>query len=404
VFVSRWSGLFGALVVSACHYSPPGKPAEPVEVQPVDWTSVTHYLDSVTAHGAAPGAVLGVSERGQRFVYGTGHLGEGDSSRPDGETVYDLASMTKVVALTTMTMFAVQNGKLDLDTPVWRYVPAFRGGAKDSVTIRMLLMHASGLPAWRPLYRETRTRAAALALVDTTALTTKPGTQFEYSDLGAMVLTQAVEAVLGHRIDTLATREIFTTLGMKSTRYLPPSSWVQRIAPTEDDPWRGRVLRGEVHDENASRLEGVSGHAGLFSDADDLLTFAEWLLSQEDQGVVSGQKARSCLMAPATTPTLLPAVLAEFTRRQRLVPGSSRALGWDTPSEGSSAGHRLSEHAFGHTGFTGTSIWIDPDRCLAIVLLSNRVHPTRDNNRWGPVRAQVADRVVATLEASATAH
>ena len=404
MFVSRWSGLFGALVVSACHYYPPGKPAEPVDVQPVDWTSVTHYLDSVTANGAAPGAVLGVSERGQRFVYGTGHLGEGDSNRPDGATVYDLASLTKVIALTTMTMFAVQSGKLDLDTPVWRYVPAFRGGAKDSVTIRMLLMHASGLPAWRPLYRETQTRAAALALVDTTALTTKPGTHFEYSDLGAMVLTQAVEAVLGHRIDTLATREIFTTLGMKSTRYLPPSSWVQRIAPTEDDPWRGRVLRGEVHDENASRLEGVSGHAGLFSDADDLLTFAEWLLSQEDQGVVSGQRSRSCLIAPPSAPTLLPGVLAEFTRRQRLVPGSSRALGWDTPSEGSSAGNRLSEHAFGHTGFTGTSIWIDPDRCLAIVLLSNRVHPTRDNTRWGPVRGQVANRVVSTLEASATAH
>jgi len=404
VFVSRWSGLFGALVFSACHYHPPGKPAEPVDVQPVDWTSVTHYLDSVTANGAAPGAVLGVSERGQRFVYGTGHLGEGDSNRPDGATVYDLASLTKVIALTTMTMFAVQSGKLDLDTPVWRYVPAFRGGAKDSVTIRMLLMHASGLPAWRPLYRETQTRAAALALVDTTALTTKPGTHFEYSDLGAMVLTQAVEAVLGHRIDTLATREIFTTLGMKSTRYLPPSSWVQRIAPTEDDPWRGRVLRGEVHDENASRLEGVSGHAGLFSDADDLLTFAEWLLSQENQGAVSGQRSRSCLVAPPSAPTLLPGVLAEFTRRQRLVPGSSRALGWDTPSEGSSAGNRLSEHAFGHTGFTGTSIWIDPDRCLAIVLLSNRVHPTRDNTRWGPVRGQVANRVVATLEASATAH
>ena len=165
--------------------------------------------------------------------------------------------------------------------------------------------------------------------------------------------------MLGHRIDTLATREIFTRLGMQSTRYLPPSSWVSRIAPTEDDPWRGRMLRGEVHDENASRLEGVSGHAGLFSDADDLLTFAEWLLSQEDRGIVSGEKSRSCLDAPLSAPSLLPGVLAEFTRRQRLVPGSSRALGWDTPSEGSSAGNRLSEHAFGHTGFTGTSIWID---------------------------------------------
>jgi CubicO group peptidase (beta-lactamase class C family) len=403
VLAPRWSKLLAALAASACSY-PPAKPAEPVDVRPIEWTSVIHYLDSVTAHGAAPGAVLGVSQRGRRFVYGTGHLGEGDSTRPDGQTLYDLASLTKVVALTTMTMFAVQNGKLGLDTPVWRYVPAFRGPGRDSVTIRMLLMHASGLPAWRPLFRETRTRAAALALVDTTTLTSRPGSHFEYSDLGAIVLTQAAETVLGHRIDTLATREIFTPLGMQSTRYLPPSSWVSRIAPTEDDPWRGKVLRGDVHDENAARLEGVSGHAGLFSDADDLLTFAEWLMSQEDRGIVSGEKPRSCLEPQATAPSLLPGILAEFTRRQRLVPGSSRALGWDTPSEGSSAGNRLSEHSFGHTGFTGTSIWIDPARCLAIVLLSNRVHPTRENTRWGPVRAQVADRVVAALEETAASR
>ena len=270
--VLRWSRLIGALVVSACHYSPPGKPAEPVDVQPIEWTSVIHYLDSVTAQGAAPGAVLGVSQRGHRFVYGSGRLGEGDSTRPDGETLYDLASLTKVIALTTMTMFAVQNGKLDLDTPVWRYVPAFRGEAKDSVTIRMLLMHASGLPAWRPLYRETRTRAAALALVDTTALTSKPGSHFEYSDLGAMVLDSGSRSS-ARPPDRYPRDPVRSSPGSACSPRVTsrPSSWVSRIAPTEDDPWRGRMLRGEVHDENASRLEGVSGHAGLFSDADDLL-------------------------------------------------------------------------------------------------------------------------------------
>jgi CubicO group peptidase (beta-lactamase class C family) len=162
---------------------------------------------------------------------------------------------------------------------------------------------------------------------------------------------------------------------MAATGYLPPASWRERIAPTELDPWRGRVLRGEVHDENAAMMDGVSGHAGLFSSAEDLLTFAEWML-----GRASGP------------------LLRQFTRRQNLVPGSTRALGWDTPSpQGSSAGSRLSPRSFGHTGFTGTSLWIDPERHLAIVLLSNRVNPTRNNPRWAPVRGQLADLIMATL-------
>jgi CubicO group peptidase (beta-lactamase class C family) len=382
-------------------------------VRPVDWSEVTHYLDSVVAGGAAPGAVLGVSHDGIRFVYGTGRLGVDDPTRPDGSTVYDLASLTKAVALTTVTMMAVDRGKLALDTPVWRYLPGFRGGGRDSVTLRLLLIHASGLPAWRPLYRETTTRSAALALVDSTPLGSPPGTRYEYSDLGAMVLTQVVEGALGHRIDTLAAREVFEPLHMSSTRYLPPAEWTPRIAPTEDDPWRGRVLRGEVHDENAARLDGVSGHAGLFSDTDDLLTFAEWMLRQANwrSTALTSQggpaKVSGCI-GPSSgaggeappSPSVAPATVLEFTRRQRLVAGSSRALGWDTPSDGSSAGTLLSSESFGHTGFTGTSLWIDPEGCLAIVLLSNRVHPTRNNQAWGPVRGQVADRVVEALDRS----
>jgi CubicO group peptidase (beta-lactamase class C family) len=176
---------------------------------------------------------------------------------------------------------------------------------------------------------------------------------------------------------------------MTSTRYLPPESWRDRIAPTEMDPWRGRVLRGEVHDENAALMDGVSGHAGLFGSAEDLLRFAEWMLelwARTACGQQSGSPAQPC------GPTV-----REFTRRQNLVPGSSRALGWDTPSEGSSAGTLLSPASFGHTGFTGTSLWIDPEHDVAIVLLSNRVNPTRDNPRWAPVRAGIADLVMTTL-------
>jgi CubicO group peptidase (beta-lactamase class C family) len=359
------------------------------------WSQATGFLDSVVADSAAPGAVLAVSWRGQRRYHGTGHLGTDDPTRPDSATLYDLASLTKVVGLTTLTMIAVSEGRLDLDTPVDRYVPAFAGPHKPEVTLRHLLTHSSGLPAWRPLYREATTRGEALALVDTTGLDTLPGVRSVYSDLGAIVLTQAVEAVMGHRVDTLLAQRVFGPLGMTATRYLPSPALRPRIAPTEDDPWRGRVLRGEVHDENAARLDGVSGHAGLFSDAVDLLVFGEWLLSEVngERSTVNGGPG-PIYRSPFT---VHPSPVATFTRRQDLVPGSSRALGWDTPSDGSSAGTRLSPSSFGHTGFTGTSIWIDPERGLVIVLLSNRVHPTRQNARWGPIRGQVADHVVDAL-------
>ena len=328
------------------------------------------FLDSAVAADAAPGAVLAVSVRGEHFYHSVGQLGLDDSTRPDSSTVYDIASLTKVVGLTTAVMDAVGADLLDVDAPIQRYVPAFQGEHKDRVTLRHLLTHSSGLPAWRPLHRESADRAAALALADTTALDTIPGAVSVYSDLGVILLTQAVEAVRGQRIDSLLERTLFRPLGMTSTRYLPPADWLPRIAPTEHDAWRGRTLRGEVHDENAFRLGGVAGHAGLFSSARDLLVFGDWLLAR------------------SRSPTLRP-----FFRRQDLPEGSSRAFGWDTPSRGSSAGRRLSKRSFGHTGFTGTSIWMDPTRDLVIVLLSNRVHPTRENSRWGPVRRGVADRI-----------
>ncbi|MGE0353139.1 MAG: serine hydrolase domain-containing protein [Gemmatimonadales bacterium] len=378
-----------------CTPQPALRPSvDPARLDP--WSPVTHYLDSAIAAGAAPGAVLGVSYRGRRFVYGTGRLGTEDPTRPDSATVYDLASLTKVIGLTTMVMLAVDEGRLDLDAPVQQYVPAFRGTNKPLVTLRHLLTHSSGLPAWRPLYQETATRAAALALADTTPLDTLPGARYLYSDLGAIVLTQAVEAVYGTRLDSLLADRVFGPLDMNSTRYLPPASWLPRIAPTENDPWRGRVVRGEVHDENAYRLGGVSGHAGLFSTAPDLLRFGEWLLLADHR--TGGPAAGSTPVMPATIASLHGETVREFLRRQNLPPGSSRALGWDTPSPNSSAGTRLSDASFGHTGFTGTSIWIDPEQDLVIVLLTNRVNPTRENRKIYAVRRGVADRVVEEVE------
>jgi CubicO group peptidase (beta-lactamase class C family) len=341
-----------------------------------NWQPVMHYLDSVIQQGAAPGAVLGVSRQGERFIYGTGTLGQADTTRPSAATIYDLASLTKVIGLTTGIMLAVGDELMDLDTPVQRYVTDFVEAGKDQVTIRLLLSHASGLPGWRPFFKEAHTRQEIFALASSTPLDTTPGSVVLYSDVGAIILTRALELVYGERIDSFLHRRVFRPLEILSLQYLPPPAWHDRIAPTELDPWRGRMLRGEVHDENAAAMEGVSGHAGLFGSVEDLLIFAEWMIEQWNEGT---------------------SIVREFTRRQNLVPGSSRALGWDTPSPGSSAGRSLSPSSFGHTGFTGTSLWIDPQHRLAIVLLSNRVHPTRDNPRWAPVRAAVADLVMTTL-------
>jgi CubicO group peptidase (beta-lactamase class C family) len=359
---------------------------------------VTTFLDSVVAAGAAPGAVLAITRDGERFVYGSGQLGADQPGAPGAATIYDLASLTKVIGLVTAAMLAVTEERLELDAAVQRYVPTFAGAGKDGVTVRMLLAHASGLPAWRPLFLEAGSRAEAFALVDTTPLVSAPGTVEVYSDLGAIVLTQVLEAIYHQRLDSLLQQRVFEPLGMSSTGYLPAPDLRDRIAPTEMDPWRGRVLRGEVQDENAAMMDGVSGHAGLFGSAEDLLTFAEWMLEQSD-GRTDGQAVRR---PPSPTdrsdrPTVRPAVIREFTRRQNLVPGSSRALGWDTPSTGGSGGSRLSPRSFGHTGFTGTSLWIDPEHRLAIVLLSNRVNPTRNNPRWAPLRGRIADLVMTTL-------
>lgn len=381
------------LSIMACAPTSRRNLLQPVPFSSADWHPLTRFLDSAVAEGAAPGAVLAVTRNGERFIYGTGQLGADEPMRPGPDIIYDLASLTKVVGLTTAVMLAVEDHKLDLDAPVQRYVPAFTGPDKASVTVRMLLAHASGLPAWKPLFREASTRAEAFALVDTAALETAPGTRDTYSDLGAILLTQIVETIYRERLDWFLERRVFQPLGMTDTGYLPPADWRNRIAPTELDTMRGRVLRGEVHDENAAVMDGVSGHAGLFSSARDLLTFAEWMIGED--GGTEERKGRES--APSFPLSVSPSILREFTRRQHLVAGSTRALGWDTPSTGSSAGSMLSASSVGHTGFTGTSLWIDLDRRLAVVLLSNRVNPTRNNPRFNPIRGTVADLVMGTL-------
>ena len=373
-----------ATVVVGCA---PKRPVPPItgEQSHSRFQPVVAYLRS-QVDSAFPGGVIAVGHRDSLVLLAAvGHYGAHDPRPVTTETIYDLASLTKVIGLTTAAMMLVDEGKLDLDAPVQRYVPAFQGPGKERVMIRHLLTHSSGLPAWRPLYAEAATREQAFALVDTTPLLRQPGDTFVYSDLGAIVLTQAVEGITGQRLNDFLYSRLFGPLGMQSTRYLPPESWRERIAPTENDTvFRHRLLRGEVHDENAGRLGGVSGHAGLFSTAPDLAIFAQWLL---DSRLTPGRRPG------VNRPQLSAELVLHFTTRQNIPPGSSRALGWDTPSENSSAGTKMGPNAFGHTGFTGTSIWFDPDRNLFIILLTNRVNPTRANTKILQVRRRVADLV-----------
>lgn len=350
---------------------------------------VTAFLARQAEEGAFPGGVLLVGYKGRvAHVGAVGRYGLDDPRPVSDSTIYDLASLTKVIGLTTAAMMLVAEGRLKLDGAVQDYLPAFVGPGKERVTVRHLLTHTSGLEAWVPLHLSTPDRRAALERVNTSALQSEPGSRYVYSDLGAIVLTEIVEAVTGEPLDRFLESRLFGPLGMRDTRFRPPPELLSRIAPTEFDPWRGRMIRGEVHDENAAHLGGVSGHAGLFSTAPDLARFAFWLLD-----------AYHDRLAPDAEPFLPARIVRAFTRKQPGPEGSTRALGWDTPNPegGGSAGSMLSPLSFGHTGFTGTSIWIDPVKELVIVLLTNRVHPTRENRALLRLRGMVADSVVSAL-------
>ncbi|HEY8143856.1 MAG TPA: glycoside hydrolase family 3 N-terminal domain-containing protein [Kofleriaceae bacterium] len=349
---------------------------------------VGRLLDGYVERHAFPGGVVAVGHQGKLAYLRAFGTQTYDAASPAVtlETIYDIASLTKVVATTTMAMILVDEGRLDLDTPVSSFLPHFRGGGKELVTVRHLLTHSSGIEWWSPLFKEIEGSPAYVERIQAMPLVNPPGTVEKYSDLGLILLGEILERVAGEPLEDFVARRIFEPLAMATTTYRPlvaHPDWTSRIAPTENDPWRGRVLRGEVHDENAFALGGVAPHAGLFSTAGDLARFAQMLLWR---GVYDHRR----LVSPDT--------VESFTRRAGVVPGSSRALGWDTKSPaGSSAGTLFSADSFGHTGFTGTSMWMDPDRQLFVILLTNRVHPTRDNNLIREVRPAVADAVVRSL-------
>jgi uncharacterized protein YbbC (DUF1343 family)/CubicO group peptidase (beta-lactamase class C family) len=372
------------LLAAGCRVAPPVTPPPAVE-HVVSFAEVDRLLEDFRQRGAFPGGVLAVGHRGELVhLHPFGHLSyDADAPPVSPATIYDLASLTKVVGTTTVAMTLVDEGRLDLDRPVGEILPGFQGPGKEAVTVRHLLSHSSGLPAMAPLYREIRGKEAYVERIQAMDLVYPPGSRSTYSDLGMILLGEIVERVAGEPLEKLVRARVLDPLGMLDTLFRPPEELRPRIAPTEFDlRWRDRVVHGEVHDENALALGGAAPHAGLFGIAPDLARFAQMLLNGgvfEDRRIVSRETVEM------------------FTRRAG-IPGSDRALGWDMKSaEGSSAGTLMSSRSFGHTGFTGTSMWMDPERELYVILLTNRVHPTRENNLIREARPAVADAVVRAL-------
>ena len=330
---------------------------------------------------AFPCASIAVTRGGKliaRKAFGSFTFGDSPLATPG--TVFDLASVTKVVATTTMAAIEYERGLLALETPLIAVTPEFSSddARRSEVTLGMLLAHSSGLPAYERLFLRATTRDALVDEAFSVPLKHQPGTHSEYSDIGFILLALGLERMANEPLDRFCQREIFGPLGMASTTFIPPQSWRSKIPPTaEDRTFRKRIIQGEVQDENASVMEGVAGHAGLFSTAADLATFAHAMLS--------GGK-----------PILRSDTLAAFTQRQG--EGASRALGWDTPSAPSQSGRYFSRSAFGHLGYTGTSLWIDPERQISITLLTNRTWPDCTNQAIQQIRPRFHDAVIESLE------
>ena len=344
-------------------------------------------LEKAIVARAFPACSLAVTFRGEfvahkalgRFTY--------DPASPEVSTtsIFDLASLTKVVATTTMSMILYERGLLDLEAPVTAIVPEFASDhagddpRRREITLRMLLAHCSGLPAYEKLFLRAQAREGLLQAAFSTPLAAAPRTRAEYSDVGFITLGVVLERLADESLDAFCQREIFGPLGMTHTTFNPTPAFKHSIPPTADDrTFRHRIIQGEVQDENASVLGGIAPHAGLFSTAEDLAIFAHAMLN-------------------GGYPILRSTTVELFSRRESAPEGTSRALGWDTPSASSQSGKYFSSRSFGHLGYTGTSLWIDPDRQLSITLLTNRTWPDCTNQAIKQVRPAFHDAVVEAL-------
>jgi beta-N-acetylhexosaminidase len=394
-------------------------PASPMTLQPMDVRGEAQLqpafaaVEKAIADKAFPGATLAVGYRGKVSYRSFGKLTyDADAPPTTIDTMYDLASVTKVVVTTTLVEKLVEGdfpSPLDLDAPIERYLPEWIEGPpadgprkvtvknlqqlqdwpsgrqvawRHKVTVRYLMTHTSGLPPFKEYWRTSKGKSDTLKDIFAEPLEYEPGTKVVYSDLGIILMAEIIQRLTGKPLDVLASEYIFNPIAMKRSIYNPPKSIRPEIAPTEvDSQLRHRLVQGEVHDENAFAIGGISGHAGVFSTSPDMAAFCEMLLN-------GGVYAHHRILKRAT--------ITEFTVPQHLAQ-NTRSLGWVVPTEGSSSGHYFSAHSYGHTGFTGTSIWIDPDHQLFVVLLTNRVNPTRENHKILEVRPEVHDAVIKAL-------
>lgn len=361
--------------------APPLRPPATVGMDAARLVEIDRIVERGIEAGAFPGAAVVIGRKGFAVhQVGYGRLSWSNRSarvRPD-RTIYDLASLTKPIVLATSAMILVDEGKLDLNARVVDILPEFAGPGKERVRVHHLLTHTAGLPAGRRLWRTANSPAEAWRQVLASPVQLPPGRTMTYSDLGAMIMGKVIEKVSGMPLDRFAVERIFAPLGMFDTFYLPADSLKYRIAPTEVGPPRGYPLRGEVHDESAWALGKVAGHAGLFSTATDLAIFAQMMLNR-------GHYAGVRLIADST--------VRRFTREEH----TKRTFGWEVANLERGSGEFLSPTAFGHTGYTGTSIWMDPVLDLWVVLLTNRVHPTRANQKIVPLRRAVHDAAVLAI-------
>lgn len=358
--------------------------AQEKQIDLSDFATVDSLINEAINGRTFPGAVLLVWKDDNILYekpYGSLTY-DTNSEKITDSTIFDLASVTKVVATTTAAMICVDKNLFSLDDKVIKFIPEFGANNKENIKLENLLLHNSGLPAWKKFYDSELNKEDVLLNIFYSELDYRTGTKMVYSDLGIITLGKIIEKVSGMTLDEFCKREIFEPIGMNSTFFNPPDSLKKFCAPTEfDNYWRKRQLQGEVHDETSSMLGGVAGHAGLFSTANDLSKFMSMIMNKGSFKNI---------------PIIKPETIEFFTKK--FSNESSRALGWDTKSEkNSSAGDLFSPNSFGHTGYTGTSIWADPERNLVVVFLTNRVYPTRENTKIISFRPRLHDAVIKSI-------
>ncbi|HEX3093119.1 MAG TPA: serine hydrolase domain-containing protein [Candidatus Angelobacter sp.] len=355
------------------------------EHQDEQFQRVFAVLRSGIDQRAFPGAAIAIAQHGKLIAHkGLGHFTyDAPSPAITAETIYDLASVSKVIATTAACMVLYDRGLFKLDQPIVELLPEFAAqqdaARRCQITLRRLLAHSSGLPAYVKLFQTAHNKDELLKHALQIPLTADPDSRAEYSDIGFILLGQALEKLSGEPLDQFCQREIFAKLNLAHTCFNPPAELKPKVPPTEDDrTFRHRLIQGEVNDENAFVMGGVAGHAGCFSTALDVSVFAQCML----QG---------------GSPLVKKETLEIFTRRQDSPAGTSRALGWDTPSQPSQSGRYFSSRSYGHLGYTGTSLWIDPDRQLSVTLLTNRTWPDRGSQSIKQIRPAFHDAVIEAL-------